>query len=65
MKKLLTLSIAIAALAAWSVRAEDAKTIYEKDCAKCHGQDGKGFGGAHHQQGITLPDGSDREVLQQ
>ena len=30
-----------------------------------YGQDGKGFGGAHHQQGVTLPDGSDREVLQQ
>ena len=30
-----------------------------------HGQDGKGFQGAHHQQGVTLPDGSDREVLQQ
>src|ERR1051325_1323835 len=42
MKKLLTLSIAIAAVAAWSVRAEDAKAVYEKDCAKCHGQDGKG-----------------------
>ena len=42
MKKLLTLSIAIAAVAAWSVRADDAKTIYERDCAKCHGQDGKG-----------------------
>lgn len=42
MKKLLTLSIAIAALAAWSARAEDAKALYEKDCAKCHGADGKG-----------------------
>jgi cytochrome c len=42
MKKLLTLSIAIVALAAWSAHAEDAKAIYEKDCAKCHGADGKG-----------------------
>src|ERR1051325_5377738 len=42
MNKLITLSIAIAAVAAWSVRADDAKTIYERDCAKCHGQDGKG-----------------------
>ncbi|MBI4659829.1 MAG: cytochrome c [Verrucomicrobia bacterium] len=23
-------------------RAEDAKALYEKDCAKCHGTDGKG-----------------------
>jgi cytochrome c553 len=42
MKKLLTLSIAVLALAAWSARAEDAKELYAKDCAKCHGEDGKG-----------------------
>lgn len=42
MKKLLTLSIAILALAAWSASAEDGKAIFEKDCAKCHGADGKG-----------------------
>jgi cytochrome c553 len=42
MKKLLTLSIAVLALAALSARAEDAKAIYEKSCAKCHGVDGKG-----------------------
>ena len=27
---------------ALSARAEEAKAIYEKDCAKCHGTDGKG-----------------------
>ena len=42
MKKLLTLSIAIIAGAALSAAAADAKAIYEKDCAKCHGADGKG-----------------------
>jgi len=42
MKKLITLSIAIAAMAAWTACAEDAKVLYEKDCAKCHGADGKG-----------------------
>ena len=42
MKKLLTLSIALLVLAAWSARAEDAKAIYQKSCAKCHGDDGKG-----------------------
>ena len=42
MKKLLTLSIAIMAVAALSARAEDAKALYEKDCSKCHGTDGKG-----------------------
>ena len=42
MKKLLTLSIATFAIAALSAQAEDAKALYEKDCAKCHGADGKG-----------------------
>src|ERR1051325_8511206 len=42
MKKLLTLSIAVLAVAALSARGEDAKAVYEKDCAKCHGADGKG-----------------------
>jgi cytochrome c553 len=42
MKKLLTLSIAATALALASASAEDAKAVYEKDCAKCHGSDGKG-----------------------
>jgi cytochrome c553 len=42
MKKLLVLGIAALALTSLTVRAEDAKAIYEKDCAKCHGTDGKG-----------------------
>jgi len=44
MKKLLTISISIAFLAgmASSAAAADAKAIYEKSCAKCHGADGKG-----------------------
>src|SRR5690242_16606218 len=42
MKKILVLSIAVLAVTAWSVRAEDAKALYENDCAKCHGSDGKG-----------------------
>jgi cytochrome c553 len=42
MKKLLTLTLAITAASALLARAEDAKTIYEKNCAKCHGVDGKG-----------------------
>jgi cytochrome c553 len=42
MKKLFALSIAVMAVAALSVRAEDAKALYDKDCAKCHGTDGKG-----------------------
>jgi cytochrome c553 len=42
MKKILTLSIVIMAVASLSAGAADAKATYEKDCAKCHGKDGKG-----------------------
>ena len=42
MRNILTLSIAIMAVAAISASAADAKATYEKDCAKCHGKDGKG-----------------------
>ncbi len=42
MKKVLTLAIAVVGMAALSASAADAKATYEKDCAKCHGADGKG-----------------------
>ena len=42
MKKLLILSVALMAVGALSAHAADAKAIWEKDCAKCHGPDGKG-----------------------
>jgi cytochrome c553 len=42
MKKSLTLTIAIIAVSALTAGAADAKANYEKDCAKCHGADGKG-----------------------
>lgn len=42
MKKILALSIAVLTVTALSARAEDAKAIYDKECAKCHGPDGKG-----------------------
>jgi cytochrome c553 len=42
MKKLLAISIAIIVGAVASASAGDAKATYEKDCAKCHGPDGKG-----------------------
>ena len=42
MKKILILSVIASALALASAPAEDAKVIYEKSCAKCHGPDGKG-----------------------
>jgi cytochrome c553 len=42
MKKLITLTVVLSALAVASARAGDAKAQYEKGCAKCHGADGKG-----------------------
>jgi len=42
MKKSLTLTIALIAVSALTAGAADAKASYEKDCAKCHGADGKG-----------------------
>ncbi len=42
MKKLFVLGLALVASAALSAYAADAKATYEKDCAKCHGPDGKG-----------------------
>jgi mono/diheme cytochrome c family protein len=36
------ISLAVFAASALSVSAADAKAIYDKDCAKCHGADGKG-----------------------
>ena len=42
MKKLIVLSIAVITVAALSARAEEAKTLYDNNCAKCHGADGNG-----------------------
>ncbi len=42
MKKLIVLGAVLCLAGAGSGRAADAKEIFEKDCAKCHGVDGKG-----------------------
>src|SRR5216684_5773009 len=42
MKRIVPLVIAMVAIPAMSLRAADAKALYEKECAKCHGADGKG-----------------------
>ncbi len=42
MKNLTPILIAAIALSLASVRAADVKEIYEKNCTKCHGADGKG-----------------------
>jgi len=42
MKKLILLVIVALAVSAAATYAGEAKAIYEKQCAKCHGPDGKG-----------------------
>lgn len=42
MKKSFFLTLTLALLSAGTLRAADAKTSYEDQCAKCHGTDGKG-----------------------
>ena len=42
MKKILFLTAVLIAVPACVACAGDAKSLYEKDCAKCHGSDGKG-----------------------
>jgi cytochrome c553 len=42
MKNGLILGLALLVVTAVCATAEDAKTLYEKGCAKCHGDDGKG-----------------------
>jgi cytochrome c553 len=42
MKKTILVTIALLAVSAVSLPAADGKALYEKSCAKCHGQDGKG-----------------------
>jgi len=42
MKKIIVMGAALLIAGAVSARAADAKEIFAKDCAKCHGEDGKG-----------------------
>lgn len=42
MKRSILVATVISLLAACAVHAEDAKALYDKECAKCHGEDGKG-----------------------
>jgi mono/diheme cytochrome c family protein len=60
MKKLVTLTIAVLGAAALSASAADGKALYEKDCAKCHGVDGKG--GTKMGQKLGAKDYTDAKV---
>ena len=42
MKKSFWLVMSVLALPAVVTYGADAKAVYDKDCAKCHGEDGKG-----------------------
>jgi cytochrome c553 len=42
MRRIITISLSILAASALCTWAADAKATYDKDCAKCHGADGKG-----------------------
>jgi len=42
MKRLLALTVALCTGMALAAGAAEAKALYEKECAKCHGVDGKG-----------------------
>jgi cytochrome c553 len=42
MRRIITIALSILAVSALSAWAADAKATYDKDCAKCHGTDGKG-----------------------
>jgi cytochrome c6 len=42
MKKLITITVVTVVLATTHLLAAEAKVIYDKECTKCHGADGKG-----------------------
>jgi mono/diheme cytochrome c family protein len=42
MKKCILAATVASVFAAWTAQAQDATALYDQQCAKCHGDDGKG-----------------------
>jgi cytochrome c553 len=51
MKRIISITIVALTLSGTAAFAEGAKAIYERDCAKCHGVDGKGDTKMGHRTG--------------